>query len=45
MRTKRVVVLLTEEEHAKLEALAEERNLPLGTAAYEIVSRSLSRRK
>ena len=44
VRRNRVVVMLTDAELAKLSALAEERDLPLGTAAYEIVARSLARR-
>lgn len=43
-RRNRVTVLLTDAEMRTLEALAEERELPLGTAAYEIVARSLRRR-
>jgi len=39
------VVTLTDAELAKLHRLADERDLPIGTAAYEIVARALSRRK
>jgi hypothetical protein len=45
VRSHRVVVMLTRAEMAKLEELAEERELPLGTVAYEIVARALHRRK
>lgn len=45
IRRNRVVVLLTDGELAKLHRLAEEKSLPLGTAAYEIVRRGLARRK
>lgn len=44
-RRNRVVTMLTDAELAKLEALAEERGLPLGTVAYQILSASLRRRK
>jgi hypothetical protein len=43
-RIYRVVVLLTPTEHAKLQELARERDLPPGTVAYEIVARALRRR-
>ena len=45
VRRNRVVVLLTDTELQRLEKLAKARDLPLGTAAYEILSRSLARRK
>ena len=45
VRRNRVVVLVTDGEFEKLERLAEERALPLGTAAYEILQRALRRRK
>jgi len=45
VRNCRVVVLLTSGEFTKLERLARERALPIGTAAYEIVERALRRRK
>ena len=45
VRRNRVVITLTDLELAKLHRLAEERDLPIGTAAYEIVERSLRRRK
>jgi len=44
VRRNRVVVMLTDGELAKLNRLAEERHLPLGTAAYEFVARGLARR-
>lgn len=45
VRRNRVVVTLTDSELAKLERWAEERELPLGTVAYEIVGRALARRQ
>ena len=45
IRRNRVVVLLTDGELVKLHRLAGERSLPLGTAAYELIARSLARRK
>lgn len=44
VRRNRVVLLLTDSELSKLECLARERDLPIGTAAYEIVGRALARR-
>ncbi|HTF32187.1 MAG TPA: hypothetical protein VK714_00635 [Myxococcota bacterium] len=44
VRRNRVVVMLTDGELAKLHRLAEEKVLPLGTAAYEFVARGLARR-
>lgn len=44
IRRNRVVLMLTDDELSKLTALAAERDLPLGTVAYEIVGRALSRR-
>ena len=44
VRRHRVVILLRDAELRKLEELAAERGLPLGTAAYEILERSLRRR-
>jgi hypothetical protein len=44
-RRNRVVITLTDSELAKLHRWAEERDLPLGTVAYEIVGRALARRK
>jgi hypothetical protein len=38
-----VTFTLTDAELAKLERLAEEKDLPLGTVAYEIVVRTLRR--
>jgi hypothetical protein len=45
VRRNRVVITLTDAELAKLHHWAEERDLPLGTVAYEIVGRALARRK
>lgn len=45
VRHNRVTLLLTDDEIAKLQRWAEERDLPLGTVAYEIVGRALARRK
>ena len=44
-RRNRVVVMLTDAELAKLHRWAEEKDLPLGSIAYEIVGRALARRK
>ena len=44
VRRHRVVVMLREDELEALQELADERDLPLGTAAYEIVARALQRR-
>ena len=43
VRTQRVVVMLTPAEMAKLEGLADERELPLGTLAYEALAKWLRR--
>jgi len=43
VRWNRVTFTLTDAELAKLERLAEEKDLPLGTVAYEIVVRTLRR--
>ena len=45
VRRNRVVVMLTDDELAELTKLADERELPLGTTAYEFVARGLKRRK
>jgi hypothetical protein len=45
VRRNRVVVMLTDAELAKLHRWAEEKDLPLGSVAYEIVGRALARRK
>ncbi|HME68647.1 MAG TPA: hypothetical protein VKM54_02130 [Myxococcota bacterium] len=45
VRRNRVVVMLKDDELAKLHRLAEEKNLPLGTVAYEFVARGLTRRR
>lgn len=44
VRRNRVTVTLTDADLEKLKALAAERDLPTGTAAYEIVSKVLRRR-
>jgi hypothetical protein len=44
LRRNRVSVLLTDSELAKLQSIAKEQHIPLGTAAYEIVARVLARR-
>ena len=41
----RVVVMLTEQEYRKLEAVAAEHQVARSTAAYELLSRALARRK
>ncbi len=45
VRRKRVVVLLTEAELAKLQRWADAEKLPTGTLAYKLVARALARRK
>jgi len=45
IRRNRVVVTLTDAELARLHRWAEERSLPVGTVAYEIVERALRRRE
>lgn len=42
-RNNRVVVTLTDGQLAKLRAIAKARDLPLGTAAYQILERGLRR--
>ena len=44
-RRNRVVVMLTDAELARLHRLADEKGLPFGTVAYELVARALIRRK
>ena len=44
LRRNRIAFMVTDAELAKLERLAKERRLPLGTVAYEIVERALRRR-
>ena len=44
-RRNRVVVMLSDRELTKLQKLAGEKDLPLGTAAYEFVARGLKRRR
>jgi hypothetical protein len=43
VRRHRVVVMVNDGELAALEAVAEERRLPLGTAAYQLLTRGLGR--
>jgi hypothetical protein len=45
VRRNRVTITLTDAELAKLHRLAEKKDLPLGTAAYEIVARVLARQR
>lgn len=45
VRRNRVVVMLRDAEMAKLERLAEARELPLGTMAYELLAPALRRAK
>ena len=45
VRRNRVVLLLTDTDLERLQRLAEQRDLPVGTAAYEIVERALRRRR
>ena len=44
VRRNRVVVMLTDGELTKLQRLGGEKQLPLGTVAYEFVGRGLARR-
>lgn len=44
-RMKRTVVMLTEQEFAQVEAMADERGLPIGTVLYEQIARWLKRAK
>jgi hypothetical protein len=44
IRRNRVVVMLTDAEHSKLAALASKLDVPLGTAAHDLVARALRRR-
>ena len=45
VRRNRVAIMLTDAELVKLQKLADEKDLPLGTTAYEFVARGLKRRK
>lgn len=45
VRRHRVVIMLRDDELAKLERLADSMDSPLGTAAYELVARVLKRLK
>ena len=45
VRRNRVSTTLTDAELVQLERLADEREIPLGTMLYELVKRSLHRRK
>ena len=44
-RRNRVVIMLADADLAKLDRMAEQQNLPLGTVAHEIVTRALSRKR
>lgn len=44
VRRNRVVVMLTDGELQKLRDWADERSIPVGTVAYEVVARALKRR-
>lgn len=44
VRRNRVTITLTDAELEKLKRWAEERDLPTGTVAYEVVARALKRR-
>jgi hypothetical protein len=43
-RTRRVVLLLNDAEHAQLERIAADQGVPLGAALYRLVSRALRRK-
>ena len=45
LRRNRVVAMVTDAELAKLDRMAEAKDLPLGTVVYEIVAQALRRRK
>ena len=45
VRRNRVTVMLTDAELAKLHRLAESRELPLGTVAYQLFAQGLRRAK
>ncbi len=45
IRRNRVATFLTDAEYAKLEEIADERDVPLSQVLYEFVSRALRRRK
>ena len=45
VRRNRVVVMLTDDQLVKLEKLADQKDLPVGTVAYDFVARALKRRK
>jgi hypothetical protein len=44
VRRNRVVVMLSDAEFETMQAIAQEREVPVGTAAYEILARALKRR-
>lgn len=44
IRRNRVVCMVTDSELATLHRLADERGLPLGTVAYEILARGMRRK-
>ena len=45
VRRNRVVIMLTDAELTTLHRMAEAKELPVGTLAYDIVRRAMSRRK
>jgi DNA-binding MarR family transcriptional regulator len=45
VRRRRVITFLTDNEFAKLETLADEKDKSLSAVLYEILSRALKRRK
>ncbi len=45
LRRNRVVVMMTDTEVEKLHRLAANKEIAVGTAAYEILARALKRRK
>jgi hypothetical protein len=45
VRRHRVTIMLRDDEFARLERLADSMDSPIGTAAYELVARSLKRMK
>ena len=45
LRRNRLMISLTDGELAKLEQIAEDRNLPPATVAYQFVAKALKRRK
>ena len=45
VRRNRVVVMLTDDQFVRLQGLAEEEFLPVGTVAYQLLARVLMRRR